>query len=68
MAGGRRRRRTGSRGWGSGGNVAALKELVGYTGAGRAGLNLREYRLAHINRAIEELRDSKIKGRAVLVP
>lgn len=51
-----------------GGTSRELQELVALAGAGKVRLEIKDYALDEINAAIADLRDLKIKGRAVLVP
>lgn len=51
-----------------GGTSRELQELVALAGVGKVRLEIRDYSLEEINVAIADLRDLKIKGRAVLVP
>jgi NAD+-dependent secondary alcohol dehydrogenase Adh1 len=51
-----------------GGTSRELQELIALGGAGKVRLEIKDYALDDINAAIADLRDLKIKGRAVLVP
>lgn len=51
-----------------GGTSRELQELIALAGSGKVRLEIQDYPLEDINLAIADLRDLKIKGRAVLVP
>jgi len=50
------------------GTYAELVELMALADRGLVHLVTREYRLSEANQALKDLRDGKIKGRAVLIP
>ena len=50
------------------GTHAELEELVGLAAAGRVTVRSRQYPLAEINQAVDDLRNGRVLGRAVLVP
>ncbi len=50
------------------GNYTELSELMTLHAEGKVQLRTRRYRLDDVNQAIEDLRQGRIKGRAVLVP
>jgi NAD+-dependent secondary alcohol dehydrogenase Adh1 len=51
-----------------GGTSAEMMELLALAGQGKIRLETTEYPLDRINEAIGDLRDLRIRGRAVLVP
>lgn len=51
-----------------GGTSRELQELIALASGGKIRLEVQEYPLDQINAAIADLRDLKIKGRAVLIP
>ena len=51
-----------------GGTSAEMIELLGLAEQGKVKLETAEYPLDRINEAISDLRDLRIRGRAVLVP
>jgi NAD+-dependent secondary alcohol dehydrogenase Adh1 len=50
------------------GNYSELVELMELANRGRVDLSTRHYKLQDANRALHDLKEGKIKGRAVLVP
>lgn len=50
------------------GTHGELEELVELAAAGKVTLHTRQYPLAQINQAVDDLRNGRILGRAVLVP
>jgi NAD+-dependent secondary alcohol dehydrogenase Adh1 len=50
------------------GNYAELIELMDLADRGRVDLTTKQYKMQDANRALHDLKEGKIKGRAVLVP
>ena len=51
-----------------GGTFSDLKELLTMVDRGRVALTTREYSLSNANKALRDLKDGRINGRAVLIP
>ena len=50
------------------GTWSELYELMELADRGKVKLSMQEYKLADANKALHDLNDGKVKGRAVLVP
>ena len=50
------------------GTWAELYELMELADRGRVKLSMSEYKLSEANKALHDLNDGNVKGRAVLVP
>jgi len=50
------------------GTWAELYELMELANRGRVKLSMSEYKLSEANKALHDLNDGNVKGRAVLVP
>ena len=50
------------------GTLSKLYELMELADRGKVKLSMQEYKLDDANKALHDLNDGKVKGRAVLVP
>ena len=50
------------------GNYTELVELMDLADRGRVHLATKEYKLSEANKALHDLNEGKVKGRAVLIP
>ena len=50
------------------GTWSELYELMELADRGKVKLSMQEYKLDYANKALHDLNDGKVKGRAVLVP